>query len=130
MARRRGFTCQNFSIMRHRGVQVAARERTHDCGMLASTMGSLLFLFYPWGIILQVVALVHFARRRPDNYWLWIIIIGGGLGALAYIAIEVLPDVVLLRGSLQVFPRRKRIKQLQALILDNPSAGNYEELGD
>src|SRR5205085_2031912 len=76
------------------------------------------------------LALVHFARRRPSTYWLWIIIIGGALGALAYIAIEVLPDAGLLRGTLQVFPRRKRIKQLRALILDNPSAGNFEELGD
>jgi tetratricopeptide (TPR) repeat protein len=29
-----------------------------------------------------------------------------------------------------VFPRRKRIKELEGLILDNPSIGNYEELGD
>ena len=26
-------------------------------------------------------------RRRPDTFWLWIILIGGGLGALAYIFI-------------------------------------------
>jgi hypothetical protein len=35
----------------------------------------------------------------------------------------------LLRGSLQVFPRRRRIQELERAILDNPSAGNYEELG-
>ena len=29
-----------------------------------------------------------------------------------------------------MFPRRKRIKELEGLILDNPSVGNYEELGD
>jgi tetratricopeptide (TPR) repeat protein len=54
----------------------------------------------------------------------------GGVGALIYIAVEVIPDVGLLRGSFQVFPRRKRIKQLEGLVLDNPSIGNYEELGD
>jgi len=32
------------------------------------------FLLNPWGIILQALALVHFIRRRPDTYWLWIII--------------------------------------------------------
>jgi hypothetical protein len=42
----------------------------------------------------------------------------------------VIPDAGLLRGSFQVFPRRKRIKQLEGLVLDNPSVGNYEELGD
>ena len=87
-------------------------------------------LFYPYGIILQAIAIAHFARRRPDTYWLWIIIIGGGLGAAAYILLEVVPDAGLLRTSFQVFPRRRHIKQLQAAIVDNPSIGNYEELGD
>jgi hypothetical protein len=93
-------------------------------------MGSLGLLFYPWGIILQAVAIVHFIRRRPDFFWLWIILIGGGLGALVYIAVEVIPDAGLLRQSFKVFPRRRRIRELEALIHDNPSAGNYEELAD
>ena len=93
-------------------------------------MGSLIFLFFPWGLILQAVAIVHFIRRRPDGYWLWIIIFFGGLGALIYIAAEVIPDAGLLSQSFKVFPRRRRIHELEAAILDNPSAGNYEELGD
>ena len=55
---------------------------------------------------------------------------GGGLGALVYIAVEVLPDMGLLRQSFRAFPRRRRIRELEAAILDNPSAGNYEELAD
>jgi hypothetical protein len=81
-----------------------------------------------WGMLLQGIAILHFIRRRPDTYWLYIILIGGWLGALVYIAAELIPDLGLLRGSFQAFPRRKRIRELQALILDNPSAGNYEEL--
>ena len=88
------------------------------------------FLFYPYGMVLQALALLHFARRRPDTFWLFIIIMGGGLGALVYLMVEVMPDARLLHGAYQVFPRRKRIKQLEALIVDNPSVGNYEELGD
>ena len=90
----------------------------------------MLGLFYPYGIILQAIALTHFARRRPDTFWIWVILIGGGAGALIYILVEVLPDVGLLRGTMQVFPRRKRIRYLESAILDNPSIGNYEELGD
>jgi hypothetical protein len=90
----------------------------------------MLGLFYPYGFLLQAIAILHFVRRRPDTYWLWIILMGGALGALVYIAIEVVPDAGLLRGAFQVFPRRKRIKALEAAIIDNPSVGNYEELGD
>jgi hypothetical protein len=93
-------------------------------------MGSLLFFFVSWwGLILQAVAIVHFIRRRPDTYWLFIILIGGWLGALVYILAEVIPDAGLLRTSFQAFPRRRRIRELERAILDNPSAGNYEELG-
>jgi hypothetical protein len=93
--------------------------------------GTRMFgLFYPWGMILQAVAIVHFMRRRPDGYWLWIILMLGGLGALAYIVAEVLPDVGLLRGSLRAFPRRRRIRELEVAIVDNPSVGNLEELAD
>lgn len=93
-------------------------------------MGALTFLFYPWGIILQVLAIVHFIRRRPDGYWLWVILFLGPLGAIVYFAVEVIPDAGLLRQSFKVFPRRKRIHELEAAVIDNPSAGNYEELGE
>jgi hypothetical protein len=92
-------------------------------------MGHLLFFVSWWGFILQAVAIIHFIRRRPDWYWLLIILIGGWLGALAYILVEMIPDASLLSTSFQVFPRRRRIRELERAVLDNPSAGNYEELG-
>jgi hypothetical protein len=87
-------------------------------------------LFYPWGFVLQAIAIVHFVRRRPDTYWIWIIIIGGGLGALVYIVAEVLPDLNLLVGSLNRFTRRRRIRELEAIVVENPAVGNQEELAD
>jgi hypothetical protein len=92
-------------------------------------MGSLLFFAFSWwGILLRIVAIVHFIRRRPDFFWLWIILFHW-VGALVYIVVEVIPDAGLLRSEFQVFPRRRRIRELERAILDNPSAGNYEELG-
>jgi hypothetical protein len=94
------------------------------------SMRSLLFFAFSWwAILLQIAAFVHFIRRRPETYWLFIIFFGGWIGAVIYIAVEVIPDAGLLRGSFQMFPRRKRINELEREILDNPSAGNYEELG-
>ena len=93
-------------------------------------MGFLSHLFFPWGLLLQGFAIVHFIRRRPDTYWLWIILLLGPIGAVIYLFAEAVPDIGLLRGSMKVFPRRKRIRQLELAVRDNPSAGNYEELGD
>ena len=92
-------------------------------------MGILNHLFYPWSLLLQVFALIHFFRRRPDTYWLFIILFLGPLGALVYLCMEALPDVGLLGQSVKVFPRRKRIGELEIAIRDNPAPGNFEELG-
>jgi hypothetical protein len=93
-------------------------------------MGFLGSLLYPWGFLLQGLAIVHFIRRRPDTYWIYIILFLGPLGAIIYLAVEGLPDLGLLGHSFKMFSRRQRIGQLEAMIRDNPSPGNYEELGD
>ena len=90
----------------------------------------LFSFFYPWGIILQLIAVVHFIRRRPDNIWLFAIFFLGPPGALVYIFVEMLPDLSLLRQSYDSFGRKKKIRQLEALVLANPAPGNYEELAE
>ena len=80
---------------------------------------------FGYGAVLQLVALVHFARRRPDTFWIFVIIFGGGLGALVYLVIEALPDRDLFAGSLA---RRRRIRDVENAVALNPSAGNHEEL--
>src|SRR5258706_14906764 len=93
-------------------------------------MFGLSHLFYPWGFIVQIVALIHFVRRRPENYWFYIILFGGFVGSAAYLVVEAVPDLGLLRGVFQGFGRRTRIQKLETDILDNPSAANFEELGE
>jgi hypothetical protein len=88
----------------------------------------LFFAFSWWAILLRIIAIVHFIRRRPNFFWIWVILFHW-VGALIYIAVEVIPDAGLLRNSFQVFPRRRRIHELERAIIDNPSAGNFEELG-
>jgi hypothetical protein len=76
------------------------------------------------------VALIHFARNRPNMYWLWIIIMGGPLGAFAYLIMEAVPDARLLVPSFRWWHRRKRMQQLEVMVLDNPAPGNYEEMAE
>jgi hypothetical protein len=93
-------------------------------------MFGLGHLFYPWGFLVQGLAIVHFIRRRPENYWFYVIFFLGPPGATVYILAEVLPDLGLLRGFFQGFGRRSRIQKVETDILDNPSPANYEELGE
>lgn len=94
-------------------------------------MGILSHLFYPWSLLLQVAAVIHFIRRRPDTYWLFIIVFLGPIGALIYLFAEALPDMQLFGSqSFKGISRGKRIKALELAIRDNPSVGNFEELGE
>ena len=93
-------------------------------------MGMLTHLMYPWGLLLQVAAIVHFIRRRPDTYWIFIILFLGPIGAIVYLFAEALPDVSLLNQSFKGISRRKQIAALEITIRDNPSVGNLEELGE
>src|SRR6185312_5373865 len=94
-------------------------------------MGSLFFFFASWwGFLLEAIAIIHFIRRRPDFYWLFVIIFLGWIGAVIYILVEMVPDASLPREAFEVFPRRRRNRELQTEILGKPAAGNYEELGD
>jgi hypothetical protein len=91
-----------------------------------SLMGGL----FAYGFLLQIAAVIHWARKRPETFWLWIIIIGGFIGALAYFLIEGMPDFGSMERRLKGPGRRRRIRVLRAMVLDNPSAGNFEELGE
>jgi hypothetical protein len=93
-------------------------------------MFGLSHLFYPWGFLVQIFAIVHFFRRRPEGYWFYVILFLGWPGAAVYVLAEVLPDLSLLRGAFQGFGRRSRIQKVESDILDNPSPANYEELGE
>jgi len=93
-------------------------------------MGYFFGFLFPWGIILQAAAIVHFIRRRPDGYWLFIILFLGPIGALVYLVVEAGPDLQLLKGGVKFFPRRRRISELRAIVAQNPAPANYEELAD
>jgi hypothetical protein len=94
-------------------------------------MGFFSHLFYPYGFILQIAALAHFFwRRRASATWLWIIFIGGALGAAAYLIVEVVAEADVLRAAAQRRARKDRISRVEAQIVDNPSVANLEELGE
>jgi hypothetical protein len=84
--------------------------------------------FFGIGGILIITAIIHFIRKRPDFYWLWIILFLGPIGALIYLAVEALPELTD-PGAFKFVARGSRKRELESAIVDNPSAGNFEELG-
>ena len=87
-------------------------------------------LFWPWGFVLQALAIVHFLRRRPEGYWFFVIMFLGALGALIYFVAEVVPDFDLLRAAFNRRSRRHRLAELDAIVKENAAIGNVEELAD
>lgn len=82
-------------------------------------------------LLLMGFALVHFFKRGSGNYlWIFLIIFLGPLGAIVYIIVEVLPELRAGQASSGWAAKRKRLKSLEAAVLDNPSEGNFEELAD
>jgi hypothetical protein len=95
-------------------------------------MGFLFnFVFTWWGLLLEALAIIHFIRRRPNGWWLFVILFLGPLGAIIYLLAEALPDTRDMGGqSFRGFSRRKRIRELESLVQVNRAVGNFEELGD
>jgi hypothetical protein len=91
----------------------------------------LWWLIPSWGtMLLQVLAVIHLLRRGGSWYWLWLIFGMRELGVLIYFVVEVIPDFSLLRDGFARYGRRNLIRRVETAVLDNPSAGNYEELAE
>src|SRR5260221_2385752 len=90
--------------------------------------GSWLGHMFGDGFVFQVAAVIHWSRKRPEAFWLWIIIIGGIIGALAYFLIEGLPDLSNVQRTLRCPGRPKRIQGMRYLVMQNTSAWQYVEI--
>src|SRR2546425_2701108 len=93
-------------------------------------MGGLYFFLFPWNFIIQGIAIVHFIRRRPDTFWLWIILIGGGVGGPGFIAVGGGPGARFFRPSFKGFSPRQRNPEIGYALLGNSSPGKYEKNAD
>jgi len=69
-------------------------------------------------------------RRRPENYWFYIIFFGGFLGASVYIRGGSAAGPGLFVACFRGLGDGHAYKKVETDILDNPSVANYEELGE
>lgn len=102
----------------------------NSCGEVLRAMEILYYLPYVVGLLIQVTAIVHFIRHRPDTYWIYLIIFLGPLGSMIYLILVAAPDFISVRQTFLGASQRNRITEIEAAVRDNPSAANYEELGE
>ena len=89
------------------------------------------YLLYILPLAMQAAALVHFFRNGARNWiWFFVVIFLGPLGAVVYFIVEVLPGMRDAGPAADWRAKRHRWKELEIAVQQNPSAGNFEELGD
>jgi hypothetical protein len=93
-------------------------------------MEFMAYLIYPLSLVLEIVAIVHYFKHRPQMYWFYVIVFAGPIGAAIYLAVNALPDYAVEFQAFRGVPRQRRITELEAKVEENPSAANFEELGD
>lgn len=91
---------------------------------------SILPYLFGYGFILQLIAIVHCVTQGRNRYWVWLLLIGGVLAVAAYVILECLPGWTEVKHRVGGPARRRRIAMLRGIVRENPSAGNYEELGE
>lgn len=88
-----------------------------------------LFSSYGWlSIVLQVLALVHYFRNRPEWYWFFLIVFFPPIGPIVYLFLEVLPGWNWRLPAIERFERRRRKKWLDKVVAESPTQDALSEL--
>lgn len=101
--------------------------------MLSGILNSVPYWIWT---LLTIAAIVHYFRTRPDGWWIWIIIFLGPLGAVAYFVVNVVMPLTggggsMLEGKVSLtLDERRRIKDLEHKIEENPLPFDYAQLGE
>jgi hypothetical protein len=97
--------------------------------------GDVYFLSIPF--ILQVLLIIHVVRNGRDRIWIFVLIFLPVAGGIAYLAVEVIPDIVRGRAvrtaatsvSNIVAPDR-RLRELEEQVKYSPTVANRSALAD
>lgn len=102
------------------------------------------FLLFILPIVVDVVLIVHLVRTGRERFWISIIVFLPVAGPIAYLAVEVIPDLVRGRGARVVHQKvsraldpNRKIRELQAALDMSPTVANrsalaaaWDEAGD
>lgn len=87
--------------------------------------------FFALSILLQVFCLVHALRTGRDRIWIYVILLGSAIGCLAYLIVELVPELAGSRGAQRArkvmsksLDPTKDLRQHQRAMAVNNSIGN------
>lgn len=92
-------------------------------GILSWLLGVAVFAFSVW-------MAVDCWRRGREGWWIWIILVTGGLGALVYFFTQYWDGSRLQQGIWGRLMAGRRIREMEARTHHLDTAGAYEALGD
>jgi hypothetical protein len=94
-----------------------------------------LLLAFPY--VLQLFCIIHVMKTGRDSYWIWIIILLPYIGGLAYLIVEILPELRLRRNMTaikanvaQALAPGKKIEALKNKAAYSPTVENKLEYAD
>lgn len=84
--------------------------------VFAPVTGSIALVFGPLLWLLQLALIIHVFKTGRPYWWFLVLIIAPGIGAIAYLIVEVLPEARAAGGGIswsKLKPRSVRIKELR-----------------
>lgn len=84
--------------------------------VFAPVVGSIALVFGPLLWILQLVLIVHVFKTGRPYWWFFVLIMAPGIGAIAYLIVEILPEARAAGGGIswsKLKPRSMRIAELR-----------------
>jgi hypothetical protein len=95
------------------------------------------YLFYLVPVALTVILIVHVFRTGRDRFWVYVLVFLPMAGAIAYVIIEVLPELLRGRGAhvvragvARILDPDRTLRERQALLEISPTVENRKALAE
>lgn len=95
-------------------------------GMLGAAGGVVYF----FGLAFSIWMIIDCVRNRRETYWIWIMLISGGLGALVYFFVYYFDASVFFRGAIRRHNLKNHVRELEAKVYHIDNAYHRTKLGD
>ena len=95
---------------------------------MPSVLENLFLLVAPFSLLIQIGLCVHVYKTGRPFWWIWILFMGSLLGCLAYLLIEILPELRVrsprLGNTSWLVPKSVRLRRAREIVEDSPTVEN------